>query len=116
MKISTSFSSFSICTARCTMGPLTAYSTFLIRGFIVSKVSTFPRRDATPFSDILQLIDRRVADSHQGALPKESDSGAGTGIAGARSGRQRATECRVLHTPPGATVHASLNENINTAK
>lgn len=52
----TSLSSFSSCTARCTMGPRTAYSTRFTLGFMLSKVSTLPRHD-TPFCwDILFFL------------------------------------------------------------
>lgn len=54
----TSFSSFSNCTARCTMGPRTAYSTRFTLGFMVSRVSTLPRC-GTPFTacwDIFLLL------------------------------------------------------------
>lgn len=45
----TSFSSFSSCTARMTMGPRTAYSTRFTLGFMLSRVSTFPRLEP-PFT------------------------------------------------------------------
>lgn len=54
----TSLRSFSICTARWTTGPRTAYSTFFTLGFMLSTVSTLPRH-ATPFAawwDMLLLL------------------------------------------------------------
>lgn len=54
----TSLSSFSICTARWTTGPRTAYSTFFTLGFMLSTVSTLPRH-GTPFAawwDMLFLL------------------------------------------------------------
>lgn len=51
--VQTSRSSFSSSTARCTMGPLTAYSTIFTVGFMVSMVSTLGRDN--PFSDIFSL-------------------------------------------------------------
>lgn len=53
----TSRSSFSICTARWTMGPRTAYSTRFTFGFMFSTVSTFPRHD-TPFTACWDILAR----------------------------------------------------------
>lgn len=73
----TSESSLSSSTARCTMGPRTAYSTFFTAGFMVSRVNTFARADA-PFSGIFSLgSPRRVALRPDRALPGEGDHRAG---------------------------------------
>lgn len=64
-------SSFSSSTARCTIGPRTAYSTFFTVGFMVSMVNTLARDD-TPFSLIFSLgSPRRVALTLDRALPGE---------------------------------------------
>lgn len=71
--VQTSESSLSSSTARCTMGPRTAYSTFFTVGFMVSMVNTLARDD-TPFSVIFSLgSPRRVALRLDKALPGEED-------------------------------------------
>lgn len=68
----TSFSSFSNCTARCTIGPLTAYSTFFTAALIVSIVNTLLLRAVTPFSDILRCMSPwRAAESPDRDLLRE---------------------------------------------
>lgn len=70
----TSLSSFSICTARCTIGPLTAYSTFFTVAFIVSMVNTLLLRAVTPFSDILRCMSpRRAAENPDRDLLRENE-------------------------------------------
>lgn len=74
-RVQTCESSLSSSTARCTMGPRTAYSTFFTVGFIVSMVNTLAR-DVTPFSVIFSLgSPRRVALRLDKALPGEEDRG-----------------------------------------
>lgn len=51
----TSFSSFSSCMARMTMGPRTAYSTRFTLGFMLSRVSTFPRLES-PFTALWDMF------------------------------------------------------------
>lgn len=73
----TSLSSFSSSTARCTMGPRTAYSTFFTVGFMLSMVSTLPR-DIVPLSDIFVLGSaRRVVLKLDKALPGEEEEDKG---------------------------------------
>lgn len=75
--VRTSDSSLSSSTARCTMGPRTAYSTFFTVGFIVSMVNTLAR-DVTPFSVIFSLGNpRRVALRLDRALPGEEEERGG---------------------------------------
>lgn len=73
--VQTSESSLSSSTARCTMGPRTAYSTFFTVGFMVSMVNTLARA-GTPFSVIFSLgSPRRAALRLDKALPGEDRGG-----------------------------------------
>lgn len=73
--LQTSDSSLSSSTARCTMGPRTAYSTIFTLGFIVSMVNTLLRGD-TPFSVIFSSgSPRRIALTLNKALPGEDRGG-----------------------------------------
>lgn len=75
--VQTSESSLSSSTARCTMGPRTAYSTFFTVGFMVSMVNTLARDD-TPFSVIFSLgSPRRVTLTLDKALPGEEEDRGG---------------------------------------
>lgn len=76
----TSLSSFSICTARCTMGPRTAYSTFFTLGFMVSMVKTLFWEN-TAFSVIFSWTSPRGGSlTPESALLWEEKGDSGEGI------------------------------------
>ncbi len=100
--VQTSESSLSSSTARCTMGPRTAYSTFFTVGFMVSMVNTLARDD-TPFSDIFSLgSPRRVALRLDKALPGEEEDRGGE------------VSERTLGPPPGPAANNSSRPRLKS--